>query len=122
MSMTFQAPYDLIETTMKMPSANLGDDIAPQIKVTIRNSMTNKIYSTIKTNNRVKVSWDFSLTNAKARELVEFANTYNSVFWRIYDWNDTCYRVMLMTNPLPITLVGRNSVNVRLEFEGTIVV
>jgi hypothetical protein len=115
---TLQAPYDLIQATILLPSANLGDTISPQIKVNIRNSMSGKIYSTIKTNSRYKLEMDFSLTNAKARELDMFIQYYNSLPWRLYDWNDTLYKVYLTTNPVSLTPVGLNSVNARLEFEG----
>lgn len=121
MTIDIQAPFDLIQTTMRLPSPNLGDHISPQIKVNVRNSYDGTIYSTIKTNNRVKLEWEFNLTNAKVRELNEFILAYNTEYWRIYDWNETCYKVILVTNPIPTTPVGRNSVNVRLELEGTIV-
>ena len=64
MTITLQAPYDLIQATILLPSANLGDYIAPQTKVNIRNSMTGKIFSTVKTNNRYKLEMDLSLTLA----------------------------------------------------------
>ena len=122
MSVTFQAPYDLIQGTILLPSANLGDYIARQDKTIIRNSMSGVLYSTVKTTGRVKLDWEFSLTNAKYRELYQFILAYNSVYWRVYDWNDTMYRAQLITNPVQFTPVSKNSVGCRLEFEGTLIV
>lgn len=122
MTITFQAPYDLIQATIQLPSANLGDYIAPQAKTIIRNSMDGTLYSTVKTNNRIKFDWDISLTNAKARELDQFIAAYNSYYWRVYDWNENMYRAVLLTNPIQFTPVSKNSVNVRLEFEGALIV
>ena len=122
MSITFQAPYDLIQGTILLPSANLGDYIARQDKTIIRNSMSGVLYSTVKTTGRVKLDWEFSLTNAKYRELYQFILAYNSVYWRVYDWNDTMYRAQLITNPVQFTPVSKNSVGCRLEFEGTLIV
>lgn len=65
---------------------------------------------------------DLSLTLAKARELDMFNEFYNALPWRFYDWNDTLYKVYLLSNPLQFTTVGYNSVDVRLEFEGTKIV
>lgn len=122
MSITLQAPYDLIQATILLPSANLGDYISPQVKVNIRNSMSGIIYSTIKTNNRLKLEFDLSITQAKARELDQFNEFYNALPWRFYDWNDTLYKVFLTTNPLQFTNVSVSSVSVRLEFEGVKIV
>ena len=122
MSITFQAPYDLIQGTILLPSANLGDYIARQDKTIIRNSMSGVLYSTVKTTGRVKLDWEFSLTNAKYRELYQFILAYNSVYWRVYDWNDNMYRAQLITNPVQFTPVSKNSVGCRLEFEGTLIV
>jgi len=107
---------------MILPSANLGDYTSPQIKTIIRNSMDGTIYSTVKTNNRLKLDWELSMTNAKARELFNFVSAYHSQFWRVYDWNDTCYRALLITNPITFTPISMNTVTARLEFEGTIIV
>lgn len=122
MSVTIQAPYDLMQCTIVLPSPNLGDSVAPRIKTIIRNSMDGTIYSSVKTNNRLKFEWDFDVTNAKGREIMAFVEAYSTMFWRVYDWNEKCYRLMLITNPVQMTPVGRNSINIRLEFEGTEVV
>lgn len=122
MTVTLQAPYDLIQASILLPSPNLGDEISPEVKVSIRNSMNGVIYSTVKTHNRFKFTWDLNLTNAKARELYVFNEYYNSMPWRVFDWNDVLYRAYLLSNPLQFTFVSRNSVDVRLEFEGTKIV
>ena len=118
MTITLQAPYGLIQATILLPSGNLGDSISPRLKVNIRNAMDGTIYSTIKTSNRVTLSWDLDLTLAKFRELDQFCEAYTSIPWRVYDWNDIQYKVILMSNPLQSTIVGYNTVNTRLEFEG----
>lgn len=118
MSVILQAPFDLIQATIFLPSAQLSDPTSPQIKVQINNSMSGSIYSTIKTNNRIKFEWDFDLSHAKARELLNFNEYYNSFKWRVTDWNSNVYYMNCLTNPLQVTQISSSSSKVRMELEG----
>jgi hypothetical protein len=114
-----QAPFDLIQATVFLPSAKLSDSTAPQIKVQIRNSMSGVIYSTVKTNSRLKFQWTFELTHAKARELLNFNEYYNSLKWRVTDWNANVYYMNCLTSPLEVTPVSLSTSVVHLELDGT---
>lgn len=118
MGLLLQAPYQLIQTTVLLPSPELGDYISPQVKVNIRNSENGVIYSTVKSNNKVKFEWDFRLTPAKARELRLFIDNYNALDWRITTWEDELYKMKLLTNPVEFTPVSAYTTITRLEFEG----
>lgn len=118
MSVIIQAPWDLIQTTTLLPSPNFGDYINPQVETVIRNSENGVIYSYVKTNERVKRSWDFRLTVNKSKELFAFIERYGSLEWRITDWEDRVYKMKLLTNPVEFTSTGPGMVSTRLEFEG----
>jgi len=122
MSVILQAPFDLIQATVFLPSAQLSDSTAPQVKVQIRNSMSGLIYSTVKTNNRIKFDWTFSLSHAKARELLNFSEYYNALKWRVTDWNGNVYYMFCLNNPLEVTQVTLSTSTVHLELEGVKVV
>lgn len=117
-----QAPFDVIQTTILLPSPQFGDYTSPQIKVTIRNAEDGTIYSTVKTSDRDKLEWDFQLTHAKARELACFIEAYNGHMWRVTTVDEYVYYAYLLTNPVEFSPVSLSTTNVRLEFEGTRIV
>lgn len=114
-----QAPYDLIQATIILPSPQFGDYCSPQVKVQIRNSEDGTIYSTVKTSTRDKLEYDFELTHAKARELRAFIETYNGFQYRLTTYDGSVYYAQLTSNPVEFTPVSYSTTNVRLEFEGT---
>ncbi len=118
MSLVLQAPYELIQTTILLPSPELGDYTSPQVKTSIRNSENGVIYSTVKSNLGIKFEWDFRLTHAKARELRLFLDNYNSKFWRVTTWEDEMYKMKLLTNPVDFSPISLTTTITRLEFEG----
>lgn len=120
MAVYLQAPWDLIQTTMLLPSPGLGNTKELAIETTIRNSVNGTLYSYNKTNDRVKLSWDFTLRRGKAEELKAFMESYYGVEWRVTDWDEKVYKMYLVNNPLDLTFINRaGMVNVKLELEGT---
>ncbi len=114
-----QAPHNLIQATIALPSPDFGDYISPQVKVNIRNSEDGVIYSTVKTAERDKLEFELDLTPSKARELEAFVNAYNAMLWRLTTHLEEVYYVHLLTNPVEFSQLSRNTVSVHLEFEGT---
>lgn len=120
MSCYLQAPLPLIQSTVMLPSPTLGDAISPQSEVTISNSMSGVIYSYVKSNDRIRLIWDFNaLTLEKAIELREFIDTYLNYSWRVTDHQERVYSVQLVNVPVEFTTVGRGEYrSCRLEMEG----
>lgn len=119
MAVYLQAPWDLIQTTTMLPNPQIGNTKELAIETTIRNSTNGELYSYNKTNDRVKLVWDFNLRRGKAEELKMFLQSYFGIEWRVTDWNDTPYRVYLVNNPLDLTFTnGQGLTVVKLELEG----
>lgn len=124
MTCYLQAPHSLIQTTIMLPSPQLGDAVMPQSEVTISNSMSGQVYSYVKSNDRLKIIWEFNaLTLEKATELREFIDTYLNYSWRAVDHIDRVYVVNLVNVPVEFTSVSRGEYrSCRLEMEGKQVV
>ncbi len=118
MSVFLQAPWDLIQTTIKLPSPNLGNLKNRVLSVNIRNSISGVIYSYVKTNPRVKLSWDFYLDFDKAHELQLFVETYNDIEWRVTTWEEEVFKAILINDPDFSRVARGDRTQVRLEFEG----
>ena len=120
MAVYLQAPYPLTQCTTMLPNPGLGNTKELPIETTIRNSTNGDLYSYNKTNNRVKLAWDFNLRRGKAEELKMFLQSYYGVEWRVTDWNEVSYRVYLVNNPLDFTFTNKAGITVvKLELEGT---
>lgn len=114
-----QAPWDLVQATIMLPNPQLGNLFNNDIDVNIRNSMSGEIYSYIKTNDQVKISWDLLLTREKSLELETFIEYYCSYEWRIIDHFDRSYRMFLMNEPFDVNRIKRGELtSVKLELEG----
>lgn len=119
MSVWFQAPWDLIQATVQLPSPQQGDLTNNQSEVNIRNSMNGTLYSYVKSTNRVKKTWDFLITRQKSLELEQFIEHYSELELRVIDWNEYVYRFFIINNPIDFTRISKdNFTNVRLELEG----
>jgi len=114
-----QAPHELIQATLMLPSPELGDTQNPEVDVVIRNSMNGKLYSYIKTNTRLLLTWDFVLDLGKAIEVEEFIKVYSSHNIRLTDWREYVYIVKLVNLPITFaTIAFGERRQVRLQFEG----
>ena len=119
MSVYLQAPHELIQTSIELPSPNLGDTYNPASEVVIRNAMSGKLYSYTKSNNRIEFSWDFNLAKEKAIELEEFIKVYSAENIRIIDWRERVYLVKLVNLPVDFAAIAINErQQIRLQFEG----
>lgn len=114
-----QAPWDLIQTTTLLPNPRLGNTTELAIETVVRNSTDGTLYSYNKTNQRVKLVYDFDLKRGKAEELKMFLQSYYGEYWRLTDWLENVYKVNLVNNPLDFTFVNAAGLTVvKLELEG----
>jgi hypothetical protein len=120
MSVYLQAPHPVIQATVMLPSPTLGDEVAPQSALTIVNAMDGTLYSYVKSNDRLKLTWEFNaLTLQKAVELKEFIDTYLEYDWRVIDSGERVYVAKLVNLPVTFSTIGNGEYRtVRLEFEG----
>jgi len=114
-----QAPHELIQLTTVLPNPVFGDGENIASEMTLRRSMSGLAYTTIKTNDRHKLTYDFILTRKKALELQIFVKTYYDQNIRLTNHKDEVWLVKLLTDPFQFEInkrFERNSIS--LEFEG----
>lgn len=119
MTVYLQAPHELLQTSIQLPSPNLGDTLNPASEITIRNSMNGVLYSYVKSNGRIEFTWEFNLAKEKAIELEEFIKAYSSENIRVVDWRERVYLVKLVNLPISFSAMSLNErQQIRLQFEG----
>lgn len=123
-SVYLQAPHELIQATIRLPTPRLGDSVTPTPIVTVSNAMDGTIYSYVKDSQTLNIVWEFdSLSREKAQELEEFIKAYLTENWRIVDHQDRVYVVKLTNIPVDFTSIGLGEYRkVKLEFEGVQIV
>lgn len=123
-SVYLQAPHELIQATIRLPTPRLGDSVSPNPIVTVRNAMDGTIYSYVKSSESLVIVWEFeSLTREKAQELEEFIKVYFTEKWRIIDHDDRVYVVRLINLPVEFPTIGNGEYRkAKLEFEGVQIV
>lgn len=137
MQIYLQAPHELIQATIMLPTPKFGDTQNPEPEIDIRNAQSGKLYSYVKANQRLTLFYDFILEQEKAIELREFVKIYSAENIRLTDWRERVYLVKLINVPLTFQTIGRGvnitlteppyegviskqeRLSVRLQFEGT---
>jgi hypothetical protein len=119
-----QAPYPSMTATTILPNPNVGDTENLRNRIDIHRSMTGVRRVYVKDIGRNSLTFSFSILRPKALELTEFITAYNSVKWKIVTHENESWIVNLMNNPFEFTSIarsnpGRESLNIRFDFEGT---
>lgn len=119
MSFVLQAPNELIQTTSLLPEPSFGDGQGLDSELTLKRAMDGTLYSTIKTNNNRKLSYDFILTRGKTLEVIEFILTYSQYTVRLTNHKDEVWVGYITNNPAELSAIAIEEENqFRLEFQG----
>lgn len=125
MSFRIEAPYPGWIATTILPDPQLGDNESLKNRLDIHRSMTGLRRTYINSSGRTSLTYNFKITRPKALELEEFIKAYNAKPWKITNYAGLVWIVNLMNNPFEFISVaksspGRETLNVRLELEGTL--
>lgn len=124
--MILQAPIPTLTTTTILPSPREGDSEAHRPSLDIKQSMNGVKYCYVKSNSRSKLQYNLTLSRMKALELEAFIKAYYRAKIRLTNHKGEVWSVNFTVNPFEFSGVSRSSdpggssVDVSLEFEGTI--
>lgn len=109
--------------TILLPPANLSDSITSDLDVSIKRTMTRRVYTYIKTSNRVKIRYNFWISYLKYQELKRFILNNGNDLINITNWKGEQFVGFLINNPFSLSSKSRRAgkdvekVDVNLEFD-----
>lgn len=117
---TLQAPYELIATSITLPSPSYNNliNLVTGI-VNFKRSITGLKYTYLKVKNRKKFIYNFTLHRNKSLELEAFIELYLDNNIKLINHEDEIWNVVLTNNPFDF--VGKLKgewMQIGLEFEG----
>ena len=119
----FQAPFELIQTSVILPNPLLDDNEGLISSLITRRSMDNILRTYVQTTKNRRLRYTFVLNRLKALELEAFFDAYNGTSIKMLNWKGEIWRVKLITNPIDFVQTrraepGGDRTDVNLEFEG----
>lgn len=125
--MILQAPVPSLTTTVLLPNPQFGDGETPTHSVAMKQSMNGTLYAYVKSNARSKLQYNLTLSRMKALELRAFIQAYYRAKVRLTNHKGEVWDVYFTINPFEFTSKDRSSdpgnstMEISLEFEGTLV-
>jgi len=114
-----QAPHEIVQTVTVLPSPKLGDSYRQQVKLNLRRSISNVVYTYVKSSSRQRLTFKLELTRMKSLELIEFINSYYASRIRLTDHSGQVWVGNIVNAPASFEAIGVCEVNdFTLEFEG----
>lgn len=118
MTVRLQAPLPAPQTTTLLPNPQAADVDSPRHSMDMFRATDGTLRTSIKTNNRRLLTYEFVMDRLKAAELQAFVESYIGSKIRMRNHKDEVWEGHIANNPLDITEAGRNRVTVQLQFEG----
>lgn len=111
------------QRTIVLPAPEFGDGENNEGIFSLRRAMDGTVRTYVKTTNRGKLSYRFTLSLDKSEELEDFIWRYNSDVMTLVNWKNEIWKVQLQKNPIELTPERRwinvkEAVTVDLDFEG----
>lgn len=121
--MIFQAPFELIQSSMVVPNPLLDDTENLVSNLTLRRAMNGDTYTYVKTSNNRVLKLTFTVDRLKGLEMEAFFDAYNGSNIRMQDWKGRIWKTQIITNPIDFVQTrryapGSDRTDVNLEFEG----
>lgn len=114
-----QAPHEIIQTTTLLPDPEFHDEENRQVVMNLQYAMDGTSFTNIKSNDRIKLVYDFNLTRFKSLELFAFIDAYFDYNIRLTNWKNEVWVVNIVNNPQDFVAIAFKEINtIRLEFEG----
>lgn len=103
-----QSPYPSLQTTLLLPSPQLGNTKNLTSTVQIVRTIDGTPYTYIKPKRgRKQFNWDFLTSKEKALEAKEIVQRYAGSVWKITDHNEDVYIGYVTINPFETSGAGR---------------
>src|SRR5690606_9456796 len=116
--MILQAPYPMIETSIRLPEADKRNTFTPQNQVTLLRTRRGLTRSYLNSSSEVQLNCSFSgLYKEKALELLEFYKAYSLATVRLIDHNNDFYVGRFTTDTLELSTPGATTATI--IFKGT---
>lgn len=119
MSFKLLAPLPMIQTTSVFPSPQLDDTDSRLHEVEIFRATNGAKRSSVKSNVRRRLTYQFLLNRLKAEELKRFIQAYYRSKIRIIDHKNAVWEGYFMSNPASFSPDALERVSVQLQFEAT---
>ena len=117
-----QAPYDLIQTTLFLPSPTFGDTLGALLGVNRKVTVNNTRYTYVKRKNRLRLNYTFELPKMKYFEVKYFVEVYSISYLRLTNDKNEVWKVRFVSEPFTFTTKTRDGrVETLLSFEGSLV-
>ena len=114
-----QAPFELIRTTVVLPSAEFGDNWGLGLNVNKIVSITNVRYTYIKRKSHDKINCTIEMHLKKMLELQEFVDKHLNDYIKLTDYKNEIWKVKLLNNPFDFSQNIRGEwCQITLNFEG----
>ena len=118
MSVRLMAPLPALQTTTVLPNPKLGDVTKRQHQIDIFRAIDGSKRTSVKSNARRQLTYDFELDRMKAAELEAFVKAYFASKIRLVNHEDEVFDGYITNNPIEFARAGRHNVSVHLQFEG----
>jgi hypothetical protein len=119
MSLILQAPVPGINTTTVLPSPGLADVKKRQHELVIFRSINGTKKTSVKSNPRRQLNFDFTLDRMKAEELKRFIQAFFASKIRLTDSEGDVWEGYLTANPFEFAQPSRSGLTIQIQFEGT---
>jgi hypothetical protein len=118
MSVRLIAPLPSLQTTTVLPNPKLGDVEKKMHQIDIFRSINGTKRTSVKSNDRRQITYDFELDRMKAAELEAFIDAYFASKIRLVNHKNEVFDGYLMNNPFEFAQGSRSGITVHLQFEG----
>lgn len=117
---------ELPERVIILPRPVFGDSQGFTNELTVKKSVNNKLYTTVKEVNTEVLKYSLQLDKQKALELYSFLLLTQGRNVKLTDWKDQKWIVDIVNNPSEFSSIGRSlntreRMNIQLELEGELV-
>lgn len=103
-----EAPFPLLQTTLLLPSPNLGNSRNLAASIQTLRAMDGTVYTHAKSRRGRRVhQWTFLMARHKHLEAVEFARVYGTSLVRVVDHEDIARVGWITINPVEFAGEGR---------------
>lgn len=125
--MEFHAPWPIVQSICILPSPEFENTGRLNSDVQLKKSMTGTVYTYVKRPDDQSFNFSFNLLSEKAREFLEFMETYIADQWKIVTHNGETIIGYLITNPSTLSTNGRalygsstEYATLSIEFKGVV--
>lgn len=117
-----QAPYDLLETTIFLPSPSFGDTLSLRLGLNRKVSINNVRYTYVKRKNRQKIDYTFLITREKSFELQVFVKDYVTAYLKLTNHKNEIWKMRFVSDPFTYVAKTRDErIEILLSFEGILI-